>query len=298
MANPIYTNEMRITSAENLLSSISRVDPTPDYLYIYIAKNDPWPLDTASDEIVSDPIDKLSEEVTTRGEMLAMKRLTSSDMVHVIRRVDWTTGTVYTQWTDNDTTIFSLDFYVLTDDFYVYKCLNNNSGANSTSKPTGTSTSPITTADGYEWKFMFDITTADATKFLTAGWMPIRVTGNGSSLQDAVETAASYTAGDPLDGHGANAYRELGAYYVMITASLENTEGGVFPIGDDFRKVGLVINPLLSGSSPATATVYDASATTSGQIDQLAGRIIYEENRSPIVRAVDQIETVKVVITF
>ena len=33
------------------------------------------------------------------------------------------------------------------------KCLFNNKGASSTVEPSGTSTSTLSTADGYKWKF-------------------------------------------------------------------------------------------------------------------------------------------------
>ena len=65
------------------------------------------------------------------------------------------------------------NFYVLTEDYNVYKCLDNNNNSRSTSKPLGTSTSPITAADGYIWKFMYTVPINLRSKFLSEDQMPV-----------------------------------------------------------------------------------------------------------------------------
>jgi hypothetical protein len=64
-------------------------------------------------------------------------------------------------------------FYVMTDEFNVYKCLNNNNGAFSINKPIGTQVAPIALADGYIWKYMYNVPIALRTKFLTADQIPV-----------------------------------------------------------------------------------------------------------------------------
>jgi hypothetical protein len=64
-------------------------------------------------------------------------------------------------------------FYVMTDEFNVYKCLDNNNGAFSINKPIGTQVAPITLADGYVWKYMYNVPIALRTKFLTADQIPV-----------------------------------------------------------------------------------------------------------------------------
>jgi hypothetical protein len=65
------------------------------------------------------------------------------------------------------------DFYVMTDDFNVYKCLDNNNGALSTDKPLGTQIDPIKTDDGYVWKYMYNVPINLRNKFLTEDQMPV-----------------------------------------------------------------------------------------------------------------------------
>lgn len=65
------------------------------------------------------------------------------------------------------------DFYVMTDDYNVYKCLDNNNGAESTVKPIGTQVSPISTSDGYVWKYMYNIPIVLRNKFLSESFIPV-----------------------------------------------------------------------------------------------------------------------------
>jgi hypothetical protein len=130
----------------------------------------------------------------------------------VIPRNDWTASTVYTQYDDRGSAsngsgscyypsgvyldqyapeTNSAPFYVITTDNNVYKCLNNANGSASSNKPTGISVSPITFADGYTWKFMFQVSATDAQQFLSPDWIPIHsLTSNDGSLQWAVQATA------------------------------------------------------------------------------------------------------------
>jgi hypothetical protein len=65
------------------------------------------------------------------------------------------------------------NFYVITDDYNVYKCLDNNNNSQSTYKPTGTQLEPIETLDGYIWKFMYNIPINLRNKFYTDEYVPV-----------------------------------------------------------------------------------------------------------------------------
>lgn len=93
------------------------------------------------------------------------------------------------------TSIETANFYVMTDIFNVYKCIDNNDGAASTTKPTGTSTSTFTTADGYIWKFMYNIPAALRNKFLTTAYMPVT-----RSLKNQYYSAGEIISVNVVDG--------------------------------------------------------------------------------------------------
>lgn len=63
--------------------------------------------------------------------------------------------------------------YVLTDEYHVYKCLDNNKNATSTYKPVGTVVDPVIMPDGYMWKYLYSIPIALRNKFLTDTYMPV-----------------------------------------------------------------------------------------------------------------------------
>jgi hypothetical protein len=65
------------------------------------------------------------------------------------------------------------NFYVMTDEYNVYKCLDNNLGVESTYKPVGTTVDPVTMPDGYMWKYLYSIPIALRNKFLTDVYMPV-----------------------------------------------------------------------------------------------------------------------------
>lgn len=64
-------------------------------------------------------------------------------------------------------------FYVMTEDFNVYKCLDNNNNSRSTTKPLGTSVNPIETSDGYRWKYMYNVPINLRSKFLSDQQIPV-----------------------------------------------------------------------------------------------------------------------------
>jgi hypothetical protein len=61
----------------------------------------------------------------------------------------------------------------MTEDFNVYKCLDNNNNSQSTIKPLGTSINPIETSDGYRWKYMYNVPINLRNKFLSDSQIPV-----------------------------------------------------------------------------------------------------------------------------
>jgi hypothetical protein len=123
-------------------------------------------------------------EYVTRNNIINVKKINLRDVSFVVRRIDWTSNTVYDQFDPNyspsnpsSTGAVNLkdsNFYVLTSEFNVYKCLFNKNGAESTVEPTGVETTPISTADGYVWKYLYTVSLATRNKFLTLDYMPVQ----------------------------------------------------------------------------------------------------------------------------
>jgi hypothetical protein len=59
----------------------------------------------------------------------------------------------------------------------------------------------------------------------------------------------------PKGGHGSNSVEELGGHYVMMNTTLTQAEGDDITTANDFRRVGLVVDPYNYGTTTiATAT--------------------------------------------
>lgn len=69
-------------------------------------------------------------------------------------------------------------YYVVTSDFKIFKCLDNNNGALSTVKPTSISHEPVMYVDGYIWKFIGIVHPALQNKFLLDNYIPITTSNN------------------------------------------------------------------------------------------------------------------------
>ena len=63
--------------------------------------------------------------------------------------------------------------YVITDEYNVYVCLDNNNNTPSTSKPIDTNFASYTYSDGYVWKFMYNVPIGLRNKFLTTTYVPV-----------------------------------------------------------------------------------------------------------------------------
>jgi hypothetical protein len=77
-------------------------------------------------------------------------------------------------------TLQDSNFYVVTDQYNIYKCLDNNNNARSTVKPTETTPDSFTTTDGYKWKFMGNVPIFLRNKFLSPTFMPVTTSASSN----------------------------------------------------------------------------------------------------------------------
>ena len=211
----IITNKFRIHNAEQFSESFS--EASPNVYYLGIGRPQAFGTLTRADSRTdyegtdSNPItpgDTVVREFYTYDDLIAAKRVQSTDTSFVIPRRNWTSGTVYdiyrhdygeyvtgsttTRNTSNSgaTTLFDSTFYVLTSARNVYKCLDNNGNTASTVEPTGVSTLITTTGDGYKWKYMYTLSAAQQANFLSTDFMAVTTNANAATDQSNVISAA------------------------------------------------------------------------------------------------------------
>ena len=156
-----------------------------DFFHFAIGRTLPWTDDTVPET----PIDSDAYIAEFRRSMMFTQRIDSADICMLAKRTNWASGTVYDEYDDTYSsvnqshsgaqTLADANFFVITDEFKVYKCISNNGGAESVIKPITTGTDVDELSDNYDWKFMFQISASDQNKFLDADYIPVRkVTGN------------------------------------------------------------------------------------------------------------------------
>ena len=353
----LLTDQFRIFTAKRFIKSLEGADPTQsdlvaganrDRLYVFIGRPQEWDNENAPPT----PVDSFQEFSDTYSDMISLKRVLASDTIQVVRRIDWTPpeqttgglGYVYDMYrhdysstktaSSGATKLYDADFYVVNSQYQVYKCIYNGTspsdpnGKPSTVEPTGTSTSIITTSDGYRWKYLYTIPVGQVLKFFSNDYMPVlsdvAVTGDavggeidsvviqasgtgynngtyenvpikgdgvggrvslvvdGGKIVSATVTSggSGYTFGKvvidevngigagtgtgaaidviipPDTGHGSDPAKELGGYRVMINTKFTYDEGsGDFPTDNDYRRIGLVINPNQYGTTELTSAI-------------------------------------------
>ena len=274
----IVTSKFRVHNAQQFAESFSEAANT--IMYLFIGKNTAFP----DDNNPPTPVNSTANiEFTPWRDMYAAKRITTADVTHAVPRYDWTSGTVYDQYDDQDTNLLEDDFYAITEDFNVYKCLFNAGATASTTKPTGVSTSPFTAADGYIWKFMYTVTTAKALKFLTNDYIPVQtLTADGGEDQWDVQAAAvdggihvvKVTAGGsgyataPAvtitgDGTGATANSTITANVVTAVT--------ITAAGTGYTRASV---SFASGAAAATAIISPKGGHGSDAVEELGGKFI------------------------
>lgn len=177
----------------------------------------------------------LSDDITS------LKKIQASDATHAVPRINWANNTFFNEWDDKYSVPLtaaagSLRYFMMTDDYNVYKCIDNNRGANSTIKPTSTGTSIERTADGYRWKYLYTISAGERLKFLTVDYIPVKtLSANDGSAQWTVQQTAHASGNGSIHhvkviANGAG-YMHASNLFVSVTNTswmkLQSSESGI-----------------------------------------------------------------------
>ena len=141
-----------------------------DGIYLYVGNVINW--DDDSSPPTPEDTDGFINSVWDK--MVGMVRVKPSDISIGIKRNNWASNTAYERYHHANTSLGD-DYYVLagSTDRDVYKCLDNNGGSKSTSKPTHKNLGITRESDGYAWKYMYTIRETDFVRFATANVIPV-----------------------------------------------------------------------------------------------------------------------------
>ena len=189
----IITEKFRLNNAKQFIEDVTE---SHSVAYSFIGRGHAW----TDDSSPPTPVDNPNDEFDAYRNMVAMKKIATTDVSHAIVRRDWTSGTTYDEYRHNysssnaansgATSLYSSTYYVVTDDYNVYKCLNNDGNTASTVKPDHTTLATPTESDGYEWKYMYSTSASDVIKFVTNDFIPVKTLGAQLAVAGGVDTGS------------------------------------------------------------------------------------------------------------
>jgi len=205
----IITDQLRILNAKNFVAG---VQSSQNSYYAFIGLPNPENYQSDWDTSPPAPKDSLDQSNDYWDTMLALKKINSSDISQVVRKIGWASGITYDMWRNDITRnnpsqpsgsfdIYSANYYVMNSDFRVYICLYNNAtpennfqGGPSLDEPTFTDLEPReagNSGDGYIWKYLYTIKPSQAVKFDSTNYIPVPNDWYSSTDDAAVRENAS-----------------------------------------------------------------------------------------------------------
>ena len=117
-------------------------------------------------------------------QLLFGKKLKSNDVVPVIDKNLWTQNSVYDRYDNTSNTVLSNNnFYVVSTPpivggyYHIYKCIDNANGVSSVVDPgsigTPTQSQTFQTSDGYKWRYVSSVSSANYDKFASENYIPV-----------------------------------------------------------------------------------------------------------------------------
>tara|TARA_B100001059_G_scaffold186839_1_gene188830 strand:+ start:16202 stop:17758 length:1557 start_codon:yes stop_codon:yes gene_type:complete len=187
----IITDQLRILNAKNFVSG---VQTSTNSYYTFIGLPNPTDYLSTWNNDPPSPKDSLDQSNDYYDTMIALKKISSTDVTQVVKKNTWRSGNLYDMWRNDITrsnpsqpsgsfNIYSANYYVINSDFRVYSCLNNNAlpendfkGSPSLDEPLFTDLEPRaagSSGDGYVWKYLYTIKPSDAIKFDSTNYIPV-----------------------------------------------------------------------------------------------------------------------------
>ena len=251
--------------------------------YYFLGKTKPYQLINGVEQVET-PLPTYKYELSTRKDIILMNQITPTDVSFVIPRVDWESGQVFDQYDDfysstfpshsGATSLETSKFYVLTGDYNLYICLDNNNNSISTVLPSGADTIPFITGDGYKWKYIMNIPSALRLKFLTAFYIPITTAINSSFYNNGA--ISSVIVDDPGTGYTANTTAAITITLGTPTAVTALVTGRTYKIASLGTTTNINWNTLAGTTTALTISSFVGNGTTTvtGNVASTTGFVV------------------------
>ena len=223
----IITDKLRRTFIDILVDNILG---SSDNYYIAVGRSEVW----NDSDIDPTPLNSDEDIEKFRHSMQSIK--SAENVSRSVPRVNWSTGTIYQGYDDASVGHPTIPFYVITDEFNVYVCVDGAKNADgtrkiSTIKPTGQSTNIVTLADGYTWKFLYSIPTNTAVRYLSSNFMPVKLVDSADAAVDFSDDIQYSVQTNAIDGQVLNFRVDEGGSGYTSAPTVEITGDGVGAAG-------------------------------------------------------------------
>lgn len=275
----IVTDQFRILNASNFIDSVTGDN---DSYYVFLGLDNPsqdkFGRTTNWDNNVPSPTDNFEYSSHYRDTSLFGKKITSSNIRKLIRKVTWTSNTSYEMYrhdysiqnptpNSNSSRLYDSNYYVINSDYRVYICIDNGSsgtnlkGGKSQDEPTFTDLEPSaagTSGDGYVWKYLFSVSPSDIIKFDSTEYVVVPNDWKDSTDSQIVNVRNNGDSGPTNSNQIKKVYIENGGsgYSSGVVDILGDGSGG---------SVSITVNS--SGSIISTQVVSGGFGYTWGIVD-------------------------------
>jgi hypothetical protein len=253
MATKTVTDYFRLNNVKQFRESIN--ETANSVYYIFAGRHLPYANGDSSTQTVNNSVDEVL--YTAYDEMIFGKRVSADDVSAVVPRYNWNYGSVYTPYRSNQT-LTNVPFYVCVNAvsaYHVFKCLDNNNGANSLVAPDVTQTSPddefySTQEDGYVWKYMYSVNLTTFNKFSTSEFIPVVANGqvSGNAVSGAIDVIQ-------VTYRGSN-------YNTFLTNTFNSSD---LRVGGDQTKYNIANNAAANNDFYIGSFIYIKNGTGQGQ---------------------------------
>ena len=185
----IITDKIRILNAKKFVAGVTT---TANSYYSFVGLPNPTAIQSDWNDNPPSPTDNFSSEWDTWDTIIALKKITPSDVKLMVKKSTWSSGTTYDYYrhdysvsnppaNSSATSLYSSNYYVINSDFRVYICLQNGTtpetpeGKPSLDEPTFVDLEPRsagTSGDGYIWKYLYTIKPSELVKFDSINYIP------------------------------------------------------------------------------------------------------------------------------
>ena len=257
----VTTNDLRITNAKNFVRYLTTGDPS----YMFIGRPQRW--DT-TDNSPPYPDNNWEDHYKIWNQMLAMNKISTLEVLHMIPRLDWSSGATYDMYRhdynetnrshSNARNLYDCVFYVVSQNNNVYICLNNNNDRPSTVEPLAESDEPFYTSDGYQWLRIFSLSSFILNSKGTNNFMPIVDNRTNNLGAGEIYTVVIDARGDDYTSFPRGINNDIPYYYCNIVG---DGQGAVARVG------------VASGKIYDVTVVRPGSGYTYASLDFVANRV-------------------------